>query len=106
MILAGQHLVALGAGFDPERRLDFPGSSLLFEFQNSVLLVLAEKPVNPSSRALADVGHVHGQVRGPPESRAQQRIWRRGTRLASPPHLQRLRTRRNRLHLIRLGAAR
>jgi hypothetical protein len=26
MILAGQHLVALGAGFDPERRLDFHGT--------------------------------------------------------------------------------
>ena len=33
MILAGQHLAVLGAGFDPERRLDFPGAPLLFELR-------------------------------------------------------------------------
>lgn len=36
--------------------LIFLVSSLLFEFQNLVLLVLAEKPINPGSHALADVG--------------------------------------------------
>lgn len=39
MILAGQHLVVLGAGFDPERRLDFLGVRHILELENVVLVV-------------------------------------------------------------------